>query len=133
VDDYAHHPTAVKITLETLRAMIGPRRLICVFQPHQVLRTKSLIHQFATSFVEADDVWIAPVYAARESCGDEPAVVSKELADAISLHQEAVRHFASLDQIVTTLEDATRPNDVIVTMGAGDIDWVYHEFTRRIQ
>lgn len=133
VDDYAHHPTAVRITLETLRTMIGSRRLICVFQPHQVLRTRSLMDQFATSFVDVDEVWIAPVYAARESCGDESIVLSKELADAISFHQDTVRHFASLDQIVTTLEDATRPNDVILTMGAGDIDWVYHEFTRRIQ
>jgi UDP-N-acetylmuramate--alanine ligase len=133
VDDYAHHPTAVKVTLHTLREILGARRMICVFQPHQVFRTRALMSDFATSFIDADEVWIAPVYAARESCEDEPIAISKELADGISRNQKTVRHFSSLDQIVTTLEDATRPNDVVVTMGAGDIDWVYHEFNRRIQ
>ena len=133
VDDYAHHPTAVTATLKTLRNVVGKRRILCLFQPHQILRTRSLMHEFAASFFETDEAWIAPVFAARESAVDEPGLVSLELANCISSNGVTARSFTSLDQIAITLEDAVRPGDVIVTMGAGDIDRIYHEFTRRIQ
>jgi len=132
IDDYAHHPTAVKATLQTLRSVVGNRRVFCVFQPHQILRTISLMNEFAASFTDADDVLLAPVFAARESVVDEPELVSLELAKRISSNGVPSRFFSSLDQIVTTLEDAARPGDVIVTMGAGDIDRIHHEFTRRV-
>ena len=89
--------------------------------------------EFAASFTDANEVWIAPVFAAREAVGDDPRVVAKELANRVVSHGISTRSFASLDQIVTTLEDAIRPDDVVVTMGAGDIDRIYHEFTRRVQ
>ena len=89
--------------------------------------------EFASSFVDADEVFIAPVFAARESVVDEPAVISRELANRITSNGVPAQFFSSLDQIVNTLDDATRPGDVIVTMGAGDIDRIHHEFTRRIQ
>ena len=133
VDDYAHHPTAVKITLETLRNVVGKRRIRCVFQPHQISRTVALMDDFAASFSEADEVLIAPVFAARESVVDEPVLVSRELANRISSCGVAARSFSSLDQIARTLEDASCPGDVIVTMGAGDIDRIHYEFTRRVQ
>ncbi len=132
VDDYAHHPTAAKITLETLRNLVGTRRIRCIFQPHQVLRTTMLMDEFAASFGAADEVWLAPIFAARESVDDRPLMVSQELARRLTSHGVAARSFSSLDQIVSTLEDASRPGDVIVTMGAGDIDRIHHEFTRRI-
>ena len=132
VDDYAHHPTAVKVTLQTLRSVVGNRTIRCVFQPHQVLRTRTLMADFASSFSDADEVLVAPVFAARESVSDEPLLASRELADRISANGVSARFFPSLDQIVTTLEDASRPGDVIVTMGAGDIDRINHEFNRRV-
>lgn len=133
VDDYAHHPTAVKITLETLREVMGTRHIKCVFQPHQVQRTLVLMEQFAASFADADEVLIAPIFAARESVSEQPILVSSELARRIQSNGVAARSFTSLDQIVSTLEDAWNPGDVIVTMGAGDIDRIYHECTRRVQ
>ncbi|WP_010587654.1 UDP-N-acetylmuramate--L-alanine ligase [Schlesneria paludicola] len=132
VDDYAHHPTAVKVTLQALRNHFGTRRIVCVFQPHQVLRTTSLMDEFSGSFGDADQVLIAPVFAARESVTDQPRQVAEQLADRILENGVKAEAFASLDQIVTTLEDATRPGDVIVTMGAGDIDRIHYEFTRRL-
>ena len=133
VDDYAHHPTAVKVTLQTLRSLVGQQTIRCVFQPHQVLRTRTLIADFAASFRDADDVIIAPVFAAREAVNDEPLRISQELANQICGHGVSARFFPSLDQIVSTLEDESRPGDVIVTMGAGDIDRIHHEFTQRVQ
>ena len=132
-DDYAHHPTAVKVTLETLRKVVGARRIFCVFQPHQVLRTTTLMTDFASSFGDVDRVLVAPVFAARESVSEEPGRVSQELANRITGLGVPAEFFPSLDQIVSTLDDATCPGDVIVTMGAGDIDRIYHEFTRRVQ
>ncbi|WP_373653714.1 UDP-N-acetylmuramate--L-alanine ligase [Schlesneria sp. DSM 10557] len=132
-DDYAHHPTAVKITLQTLRDIAGAARLWCVFQPHQVLRTVTLMNEFAASFAMADEVIIAPVYAARESVNQEPHAIAGQLAERISANGVKARFYPSLDQIVNTLEDAMRPGDFIVTMGAGDIDRIHYEFTRRVQ
>lgn len=131
-DDYAHHPTAVNVTLETLRDRVGASRIICVFQPHQILRTTSLMEEFSRSFSHADAVLIAPVFAARESATDLPVQVSAELARRIEKQGIRAKAFATLDQIVTTLEDSSRPGDVIVTMGAGDIDRIHYEFTRRV-
>jgi len=133
VDDYAHHPTAVSVTLDTLRQIVGKRRIWCVFQPHQILRTRTLMDQFAASFTAADRVIVAPVFAARETASDQPRQVSQELARQIQLQGITADCLPTLDQIVSTLDDAILPGDVIVTMGAGDIDRIYHEFTRRIQ
>lgn len=133
IDDYAHHPTAVQTTLQTAREVFGRRRLWCAFQPHQVSRTTALMEQFATSFASADEVLIAPAFAAREAVQDEPAHSSRELAGRIGEHGQRVRFCDSLDRIISTLEDEARPGDVLITMGAGDIDRVHHEFTRRLR
>src|SRR5690606_27080151 len=83
VDDYAHHPTAVSATLAAARAEFPRRRMICVFQPHQITRTRRFLGEFAESLAQADEVWILPVYAARESLANAVAT-SAELAKATS-------------------------------------------------
>lgn len=132
VDDYAHHPTAVKATLRTIRSIIGSRRLRCVFQPHQLQRTTTLMDEFGNSFRDADEVLVAPIFAARENGGQNSILVSKQLADRISSQGIRTQSFSSLDRIVDRLEDSLSPGEVIVTMGAGDIDRIHYEFTRRV-
>jgi len=132
VDDYAHHPTAVEATLQTARDMYGHRRLVCAFQPHQVSRTQALLSDFARSFRLADRVLVAPVFAARERVRDEPIELSRRLAREIAGQGPSAEFSASLDQLVHVLEDDLRPGDVLITLGAGDIDRVHHAFTRRI-
>ena len=88
--------------------------------------------EFAASFSDADEVIIAPVFAAREAVTDQPVLVSRELARRITENGGQAKSFSSLDQIVATLEDSSHPGDVVVTMGAGDIDRIHHEFTRRV-
>jgi len=131
IDDYAHHPTAVRATLETARAQFGQRRIWCAFQPHQDSRTAALMGDFALSFSPADEILVAPTYAARESLAAEDTAA--ELAERIKSANSRGRYCPSLDRIVATLEDEARPGDVLITMGAGDIDRVHHEFTRRLQ
>ncbi len=133
IDDYAHHPTEVRATLATAREEFPTRKIWCAFQPHQVSRTNALMSEFAESFSPADEILIAPVFAARESLQEEPITTAQELASRIAARGQAVRFCPSLDQIISTLEDESRPGDVLITMGAGDIDRVPHEFTRRLQ
>jgi len=133
IDDYAHHPTAVRVTLETAREQFGGRRIWCAFQPHQVSRTETLMDEFSGSFLAADEVLIAPVYAAREGAAARAQAASGALAQRISLRGSAARYCPSLDRIIATLDDEARPGDVLITMGAGDIDRIYHEFARRLQ
>lgn len=133
IDDYAHHPTAVAATLSWVRTQFGRRRLWCAFQPHQVSRTRALLGQFAEALQIADQVVVAPVYAAREADGDEGRALSGLLAERTAALGTPARCSASLDHLIGTLETETRPGDVLVIMGAGDIDRVRHECTRRLQ
>lgn len=133
IDDYAHHPTAVRMTLATARQEFGHRRLIVAFQPHQVSRTQSLMDDFAESFCIADQVIVVPAFAARENLRSEPEESSRELARRMGEFNSDVTYVESLDRLVATVEDAARPGDVLITMGAGDIDRVHHEFHRRFQ
>jgi UDP-N-acetylmuramate--alanine ligase len=135
VDDYAHHPTAVRTTLATARQQFGSRRLWCAFQPHQVSRTRILMDEFAASFGAADEVLIAPVFAAREAgaAGRETREASEVLAQRTAAAGVAARFVPSLDRITATLDDEARPGDVLITMGAGDIDRVHHELTGRLR
>lgn len=132
IDDYAHHPTAVQATLQTARDMFGSRRIWCAFQPHQVSRTKALLDDFAASFPAADEVLIAPVFAAREQTTTEPVTVSMDLAERLGERGQSAKFCESLDQVIGALEDGLRPGDVLITMGAGNIDRVHHAFARRI-
>ncbi|MDB5337413.1 MAG: Mur ligase middle domain protein, partial [Planctomycetaceae bacterium] len=133
VDDYAHHPTAIRATLQTAREEFGERRLVCVFQPHQVSRTVGLLGDFATSFAAADEVFIVPVYGAREIYQKELLEVSARLAELIAEQGVVARYSGSLDQTRASLDDTLRPRDVLLTLGAGDIDRIHYDLTCRLQ
>ena len=132
LDDYAHHPTAVQATLQTARDQFGSRRIWCAFQPHQISRTKAFLSEFAASFANADEVLISPVFAARETVTSECEEVSAALAEQICSAGQNAKWCESLDQVIATLEDGLRPGDILITMGAGNIDRVHHAFARRI-
>jgi UDP-N-acetylmuramate--alanine ligase len=133
IDDFAHHPTEVQATLEAARERYGRRRLWCLFQPHQVSRLKSLFAEFAASFDRADQILIAPVYAAREVHGGESSSAACRLADQIAETGRPARFCADLDRMAATIDDEARAGDVVISMGAGDIGRVYHAYTRRLQ
>ncbi|REJ93145.1 MAG: UDP-N-acetylmuramate--L-alanine ligase [Planctomycetota bacterium] len=133
IDDYAHHPSAISAVLRTAREQFPTRRLWAVFQPHQVSRTVALQSQFAASLALADEVLVSPVYAAREQVGRQPFDVAETLARSISPLAGRARFVPSLDHVLSTLETDARPGDVVVIMGAGDIEQVRDELCRRIQ
>ncbi|MGH7161970.1 MAG: glutamate ligase domain-containing protein, partial [Planctomycetota bacterium] len=121
VDDYAHHPTEVAAGLQALRSEYAPRRLWCVFQPHQHSRTRRFLDQFARVLATADRVVIPEIYAARDAEEDRRAVSGADLAAAVrTLGGDAV-HLADFRSIVDFLRPQLRAGDVVVTMGAGDV------------
>lgn len=133
IDDYAHHPTAIRSTLKTARERYGKRRVWCAFQPHQISRTRSLLPDFARSLCVADQVLVAPIYAARENASDDCIRLSREIADRVTRSGMSARFVESLDEITATIETEARPGDVFVTLGAGDIDRIAYEFNLRLQ
>lgn len=116
-DDYAHHPTAVKATLKALRAKVKGR-IILAFHPHLYSRTRDLLDEFSTAFVNADQVFIAPIYAAREV--DDGTISSEILATRIRATGTDAVAFDSFDAIEHALGEVGQ-GDTIITMGAGDI------------
>lgn len=132
IDDYAHHPTAVSAVVAAARGRFPKQRLWCVFQPHQVSRTRALFADFAASLTAADQTILVPVFAAREEVHDEPVQISRELAESVNAAGGQARAVDTLDHAVRTLEDELLPGDVLITMGAGDISKVHHAFTRRL-
>ncbi|MBI4300838.1 MAG: UDP-N-acetylmuramate--L-alanine ligase [Chloroflexi bacterium] len=120
VDDYAHHPTEIRATLAAARGRFGERRLVCVFQPHTFSRTKLLLADFATCFQQADDVIIVDIYAAREI--NEWGISSADLASAIE--KPHARYIGELEEAARVLQRELRAGDVLLTLGAGDIDSV---------
>jgi UDP-N-acetylmuramate--alanine ligase len=121
VDDYGHHPTEVDTTLRALRRHYRPRRLICIFQPHQHSRTRFLMEQFATSFSEADVTIVPDIYFVRDSERERHAVRAADLVDRLRKRRRQAMHLYPFEAIVEQLELVARDGDLIVTMGAGDV------------
>jgi UDP-N-acetylmuramate--alanine ligase len=121
VDDYGHHPTEIRTTLKALRERFDPRRLICVFQPHQHSRTRSLLEDFAASFVLADETIVPDIYFVRDSDAERQSVTATDLVDRIRANGQKAIHLAAFEKIVEYLKENAREDDLIVTMGAGNI------------
>jgi UDP-N-acetylmuramate--alanine ligase len=116
VDDYAHHPTAIRATLLAAQQRFPSRRLWAVWQPHTYSRTKALLEDFAQSFDAANSVIVLPIYAARET--DTLGVSSADVVAAMQ-HSD-VRVAGSLDEAFVWLGTEVRSGDVVLTLGAGD-------------
>jgi UDP-N-acetylmuramate--alanine ligase len=118
-DDYAHHPTAVRETILGIREKFSERRLMLIFHPHLYTRTRDLFDDFASALSLADDVVIAPIFAAREE--PIPGVTSDSLAKAVAKNNTHVRSLPNFSAIEQYVREHVRENTLVVTMGAGDI------------
>jgi UDP-N-acetylmuramate--alanine ligase len=128
IDDYAHHPTEVAATLETVRQMFPGRPVWCVFQPHQVSRTARLLDELAASLQNADKVLVAEIFRAREASPQPGEVAAADLARQARRGGVEVADIHLPEEIVRRLQACLRPGDVLVTMGAGDIGRICHGF-----
>ncbi len=119
-DDYGHHPTEVSATLEAAKTSAGGRRIVVAFQPHRYTRTKDLMEEFATSFNNADKVFLLDIYPASEKPIE--GITAEVLADKIEgFGHRGVRYIGSIDSAAETVAAALQENDLLITLGAGSI------------
>jgi UDP-N-acetylmuramate--alanine ligase len=124
-DDYAHHPTKVRATIEAAREL-RHRRLIVVFQPHRFSRLNALMHDFARSFEGADRVFVLDTYSAGEE--NESGVRAEDLAHQI---REAT-YVGDFDKAREALQEIVGPDDLVLLMGAGDIKKLGDDLAQRV-
>jgi UDP-N-acetylmuramate--alanine ligase len=123
MDDYGHHPTEIKATLQALKEKFPTRRAIVVFQPHRYSRTRLLAEEFATCFSQADVVGVLDIYGAGET--PVPGVTSDWLAERIRAQGRPVTRLPAGDG-PALLREMVHPGDVVLTLGAGDV-WKWGE------
>jgi UDP-N-acetylmuramate--alanine ligase len=131
VDDYAHHPTEIRVTLETARAVFAGQRIVAAFQPHLYSRTRDFTAEFGSALAIADVVWVTDVFPAREP--PIPGVTGEIVASAArrSGAREVVYH-ADVATLPGALSEALRSGDVLITLGAGSIETVGQEVLERL-
>ncbi len=126
-DDYAHHPTEVRASLQALRELYPSNRLIVVFQPHLYSRTKALFNDFINCFDLADFVYLLPIYFAREA--PDPSISSIILANEIKKHKENVLGFETFAETLENVRSlGVKEGDIFITMGAGEAYKIANEF-----
>ena len=119
VDDYAHHPTEVRATIEAARAAAPERRLVVAFQPHLFSRTRDFAEEFADALLLADAVYLADIYPAREQ--PIPGVTSELIAARMTALGRPPEWRGGAATLAPVLARALRTGDLVVTMGAGDV------------
>ena len=128
IDDYAHHPTEIRATLEAA-GNYPHRRIWCVFQPHTYTRTKALMKEFAGALALADGVVLAPIYAARET--DNLGISSDTLRQSIAALGTSAWYFPDFAQIEDFLLSQVKDGDLVITTGAGDVVRVGEELLQK--
>jgi UDP-N-acetylmuramate--alanine ligase len=121
LDDYAHHPTEVQATLRAIKDYFIPRRIWCVFQPHQHSRTRFLLKDFARCFGSAEKVIVPDIYFVRDSEREKEHISAQDLVAQIRLNGGDAIYLESFKDIIGHLKRSLAPGDLVVTMGAGNI------------
>jgi UDP-N-acetylmuramate--alanine ligase len=130
MDDYAHHPTEIQASLSAARERYEPKRLWCIFQPHQHSRTRFLLEDFAKSFTSADVVVVPDIYFVRDSESERQLVNSGDLVARIAQNGGTACYLPRFDQILQYLKSQLSAGDLVITMGAGDIWKIADELVR---
>jgi len=118
IDDYAHHPREIEVTIQAARRLFPHRQLVAVFQPHLFTRTRDFQQQFADALSQADAVILTHIYPAREK--PLPNVTCETIYDAI--RNTVPKYVLNLNHITNALQTIIQPPAVVLIMGAGDID-----------
>lgn len=129
IDDYGHHPSEIQVTLAAARlraeSTTDPRRVVAVFQPHRYSRTLTFLSEFAESFGNADVVITTDIYSAGEP--DLGQVTGQQLADAIATHHPQSVYQPSLQTVSAYLMETLLPGDLVLFLGAGNLNRVIPE------
>jgi UDP-N-acetylmuramate--L-alanine ligase/UDP-N-acetylenolpyruvoylglucosamine reductase len=131
VDDYAHHPTEIKATLAAAKSL-GFKRIIAAFQPHRYTRTQALREEFATAFARADRLYLTEIYAASE----EPiaGISGRTIFEAVmTTGHSSVVYESDVGPLAERLAAEAQPGDLVLVMGAGNIDKVATDVAARLR
>jgi UDP-N-acetylmuramate--alanine ligase len=118
-DDYGHHPAEIAATLETARSLVDGGRVLALFQPHLFSRTRHLAHEFGRALSDADAVCVTEIYAAREE--PVPGVSGKLVVDGLRPGLRA-GWAPEVEQAAALVAGWARRGDLVLTLGAGDVD-----------
>ncbi len=127
ISDYAHHPTAIKKTIDAAHEKYPNSKICCLFQPHQYNRTRNFIKEFGESFKKAETVILPNIYQVRDKKEDIEGVKLEDLAESINKNGTEVVLKSDYDSIKQYLEGNKSKYDVLIIMGAGDI-WKFGEY-----
>jgi len=117
IDDYGHHPTEIRVTLETARRYVGNGKIYVIFQPHRYSRTQAFAAEFAQALDLADEIYLLEVYAASE----QPIPGVSSLLIASQMNPEKVHFEPSMIEVVEQVTAKARAGDLVMTLGAGDV------------
>jgi UDP-N-acetylmuramate--alanine ligase len=132
IDDYGHHPSEIKAVLKTIAESFPAHRRYVLFQPHRFTRTRALFEDFTTAFYQSDVLFVTDIYAASEP--SIPGVHAEKLAAAIREHGHGnIRYVPNPIDIIPILMEEVREQDVVLTLGAGNIWQTGEEFLKRLQ
>jgi len=132
VDDYGHHPTEIRATLDAIKQAWPQKRLVVLFQPHRYSRTKALFKEFQTCFHKADYLIMSDIYPASEE--PIPGVTGESLLEATKIHgQRYTRYIGDLDKMAEELQPMLQAGDLVLTLGAGNIVKVGEELLLLLQ
>jgi len=140
VDDYAHHPSEIQVTLAAARLQVKtqrsplptpPQRIIAVFQPHRYSRTEALLSGFAQSFQDADITLICDVYSAGEAHNGQAD--GQQVATAVAQHHPQVHYCPSLESVSQWLIQNSVPGDLVLFLGAGNLNQIIPTVLDRLQ
>lgn len=120
VDDYGHHPTEIKTTLQAVKESWPDRRIVVVFQPHRYTRTQTLFDDFTRAFYQSDLLMVLPIYPAGEK--KIAGVDARSLCEGIRLHgHKEVIFIQNFNSAVSRLKKRLQKGDILLTLGAGDV------------
>ncbi|MCK5099140.1 MAG: UDP-N-acetylmuramate--L-alanine ligase, partial [Desulfobacteraceae bacterium] len=131
MDDYGHHPTEIIATLEAVRECYSEKRIVVLFQPHRYTRTKELFDDFTRSFYRSDILILLPIYAASEK--EIKDVNSEKLQQGIKAHgHKNVLYAADFKKALLIMKETLKKDDLVLTLGAGDINTLGEKLLERI-
>jgi len=135
VDDYAHHPTEVKSTLQAAKEKYPDKNIVCVFQPHHQDRFNALFDEFVGAFNDCDRVILTDVYhvAGREENRKQKTGNRKTSEDLAKKIGQKVIYVGGLDEAFEWLKKNVKPGDVVLTMGAGTITEVSDKLIKNLK
>jgi UDP-N-acetylmuramate--alanine ligase len=127
IEDYGHHPTEIEKTLQAVKDA-WKKRVIVVFQPHRYTRTRDLMSDFARCFSLADELILTEIYPASEP--EIPGVTGERLAEEVRKAHPNTQFFPKKEEIPGYIKDIRRPGEIVLVLGAGDINKITEELLR---